>query len=452
MITNDDNSNTVYFIKSIGKDKSFTKEQLYTQNLSRNSLVWSKGMKSWKKLKDIPELSEVANSIPPEKQSFFNVKLIWAFLILGTLGSLGYWGYLNKDKFIKNEQKIVLKPIASDSLYNKYSNSIVLIKHSFLYKIKIGDNFYYFRSYDPITGKLNELKSEEELKDTPNVTWGTGFFIDKSGKILTCKHVLDVMPPIEDQNTILSYLKNETSQKLNEIENQLYGFINRKDELVYKVNTYSTYMSGYDIDNYMEDIRDLEYKIDVLSYQQQFYEAIRDEIHLPKNFVTKTSTQFGFFFNDSHSETLNDYIKSKSIKISDNSDLAIIEPKNIGEITNKKIVPIDLSRISKTDSCKVNINDEVRMIGYNHGISIANTSSGIKSQITQGAISQVPNNDRILYTIPALQGSSGSPIFDKYGRLVSVNFEGFLNTQSFNYGVPPKQIHDFLYNNPKVSK
>lgn len=53
----------------------------------------------------------------------------------------------------------------------------------------------------------------------------------------------------------------------------------------------------------------------------------------------------------------------------------------------------------------------------------------------------------MLYTIPSMPGSSGSPIFDVYGRVIGVNFAGYLETQSFNFGIQPKQIKNFLNNN-----
>ena len=80
---------------------------------------------------------------------------------------------------------------------------------------------------------------------------------------------------------------------------------------------------------------------------------------------------------------------------------------------------------------------------FNHGFSLANTKQGIKSQFTSGTISQESDGERILYTIPTLQGSSGSPIIDKWGNLVAVNFAKISVTQSFSFGVPLKEVIKF---------
>lgn len=53
----------------------------------------------------------------------------------------------------------------------------------------------------------------------------------------------------------------------------------------------------------------------------------------------------------------------------------------------------------------------------------------------------------MLYTIPAMQGSSGSLIFNVYGRVTGINFAGYTGTQSFNFGIQPQQIKKFLKGN-----
>ena len=64
----------------------------------------------------------------------------------------------------------------------------------------------------------------------------------------------------------------------------------------------------------------------------------------------------------------------------------------------------------------------------------------MSNQITQGTISQVPDKDQVLYSIPTLPGSSGSPVWDENGDLIAINYAGMTNTQGFNYGVLSKHL------------
>ena len=83
------------------------------------------------------------------------------------------------------------------------------------------------------------------------------------------------------------------------------------------------------------------------------------------------------------------------------------------------------------------------MHGFNLGPALALTEEGLKAQFTNGTVSQ-QTSDRLMYTIPALRGSSGSPVVNRNGELVAINFAGLDGTQNFNYGVRVKHLKALL--------
>ncbi len=71
------------------------------------------------------------------------------------------------------------------------------------------------------------------------------------------------------------------------------------------------------------------------------------------------------------------------------------------------------------------------------------TDEGLKSQFTSGSVSQ-KQGEKIMYTIPALPGSSGSPVINGKKQLVAINFAGLSGAQNFNYGIRIKYLRDLL--------
>ena len=291
------------------------------------------------------------------------------------------------------------------------------------------------------------LLTYEEAKENPIEGWGTGFFINADGSVLTNRHNVVVQPSKEEKDNIIKATKEVFIA-------YLVDLANKRAELNEELQDYETrlyytdyYSYEYDalsrrIDNIREQIRDYSTTIN------QFSNAIDNFENNVK--VSKTSFQFGIFLNNQIANgNFDNYIRYKSVKISDNEevDLALLKPVNLNEFTDKKISIPDMSKIDSVRITPPKITQKVIMIGYNRGKELALTSSGMKPQITEGNISQNTDNYKMLYTIPSMPGSSGSPIFDVYGRVIGVNFAGYLGTQSFNFGIQPQQIKNFLSNN-----
>ena len=90
-------------------------------------------------------------------------------------------------------------------------------------------------------------------------------------------------------------------------------------------------------------------------------------------------------------------------------------------------------------------NDKLYLTGFNRGPTLAQTKDGIKAQFNMGTVSQRAS-DQIMYSIPALPGSSGSAVVNHKGQLVAINYAGVSTTQSFNYGIRLKYLKSLMKN------
>ncbi|WMI64103.1 trypsin-like peptidase domain-containing protein [Aestuariibaculum sp. YM273] len=336
-------------------------------------------------------------------------------------------------------------PPEPTELYNKFRNSVVLIQNSYYFKTSLDNGFEFFYTIE--NDEPVFFEDEEEARLNAGISFGTGFFISKNGELATNRHV--IYPSKNNElvgeqiNEYLENLRYKVKKAINETQSE-------QSKLVDLWNEYYDYLD-YDKKAKIKD----EYsskKNDVLELEQ----LLENLNFNPINTITELKRVFlGVAFDDTHVTSINDFKECVAIKKSDdeNVDLAIIQLKD--KITPQRITTVfSLEKLHSNEELK--LNDNVYMIGFNHGFSLANTDNGIKSQFTHGTITQDPDMNRILYSIPTLPGSSGSPVIDKWGNLVAINFAKTSDFQGFSFGVPALQLtslyKNLFINENKVSK
>lgn len=329
------------------------------------------------------------------------------------------------------------QPPEPTELYNKYRNSVVLIQNSYYFKTTLDNGFEFFYTMDGDEPVF--YKNEQEAIENAGISYGTGFFISSKGEIATNRHV--VYP-----NKSTTYIADKINDYLNELRREIKKLINDEERETGKLADY--YNEYYD---YLDFEKKSKIREDYASKKNKIVELEKylGEIDFnPNNTSTELKRIFlGVAFDDTHVTSFNDFSECVAIKKSDveDIDLAIIQLKN-------KTTPANVNQYFKVEDIKsktLNLNDEVFMIGFNQGIILANTKNGIKSQFTQGTITQDPDMHRILYSIPTLPGSSGSPIIDKWGNLVAINFAKTSDFQGFSFGIPSIALHN-LYNDKPI--
>lgn len=362
-----------------------------------------------------------------------------------------------------------------EQLYEQTSSGVVLIQNTYYYKITLSNNGFYSTNY--VFSKLQdgELKNIShtisnnfnEVNDTiKSTTFGTGFIISPRGTIVTNSHVIN---PTTNKNLIyqalIRYLKEQIdycNQQLEETRNRLEIF-EREIRDNKKLDS-----QGYAM--MMEGIQSSRKWID--TFTQYRNNRIRD-LSL-SNFDVELCSEIKIAYNGSHITSSNDLIDCFVVKDVPNYDLGIIQIADgsnfwnvckLGEAPKWSYEQMEVgwSNIHNAgtiswftipqDKYIFNLynnethNDEeikLYMIGFNQGPTLALTNNGIKAQITQGYISQNTDNIKIMYSIPALQGASGSPVVNQYGELVAINFAGINGTQGFNYGIRVERLREIV--------
>jgi len=444
--------NKKYFILN-GKQKQgpYTLDNLKEIGIGRNTMVWYAGMEKWMTATELPELKEIVVLIPPKVSS----KRTRMLIILIAIVLVG--GGFVATRIFSNPKVVVMNQpsLSNQQLYNLYAPSVVLIQHRYMYRITVDEKRFFFDdyySYDESTGYLKGLTNDSmQAAEHAQPIQGTGFFTGSSGQILTNRHVARSAPTETEQQMIGHYF-------IRSLEGALAS-INFSDSVKRKKEENDSLLSALLDDSATNAslIADVKEKIteaeeylaedndyDVLKTDAATVESIKNNTML----VEKVTLQLSVF--PEGTSDINEYngIPCVVVATSDdeNVDLALLQT-TIKRLPDTSLKKIDLSRISNIDfdeGLSPQMSERLILIGFNRGSDLAQTTEGIQSQLTDGKVSQNTDAYKLMYTIPTLPGSSGSPVFDEKGRLVSVNFADITQTQSFNYGIQPRQIKNFL--------
>ena len=328
------------------------------------------------------------------------------------------------------------KPPHPTDLYASYSNSVVLIKNSCYFKASLNNGFDFFYIIDDHTKKPIFFSDEKEAIKSAGVSYGTGFFISQKGELATNRHVVY---PDNHEKVVRKEIEFFFTNLRADIKK---GISEKRTEQSELVELWDEYYEYLDLENKSKIKKEFSTKKEALLELKQSLNKLDFN---PEHTVTELKHVFlGVAFDGTYVVSDRDFKKCTVVKKSNAVDLAIVQldrrrtPKNVKRIFTLK---------EQKDLKIPKLNDHVYMIGFNHGISLANTGNGIKSQFTQGKITQEPDHKRVLYSIPTLLGSSGSPIIDKWGNLVAVNYAKISNFQGFSFGVPHEALTQF-YNKP----
>ncbi len=364
------------------------------------------------------------------KRNIFLIAVLASVLVL-SLCSCDYINSIFKKKYTDQE------------LFSNCSSGVVLILNQYYYEVELPNGeTIYFSDYDG-ESLLNLTADEEEIKKNKSMSFGTGFFISQTGEILTNRHV--AAPSIDNsvvKGTVKDLVKAITellSLYQDEISNQ-YDVLQAQKNDCYYVDYWGNWCCN---DSQLSSINAQQEEL-----RSQYQDNMQTITSLKETDFSELSTrcisELGIAYNDTYVTSSADFKPCVLIRESqdEDTDLALIQLKD--KVTPEKCYVFELPE--ETEENKLEINEHVAMISYNAGIQLSNTAVGIQAQLNTGNISQQNDGVKVMYSIPALQGSSGSPVINEYGELVAVNFAGLTGTQSFNFGIVTKRIKKFIGN------
>ena len=346
----------------------------------------------------------------------------------------------------------------SDELYSECSSGVVLVVNQYYHKITLPTGkVWYFSDFDE-DGDLEDwtMDQEEILKNRKLIT-GTGFFISDKGVILTNNHVANPQIAVKDAKNsvrrVFSAMDEILKAAMQELSDQFDELEKSKSDCV----QYNPYLEEYFVNE--EKLNEIKTEQAQLKEQYEEFKQNKEQLKTMdlSDLSVETICDLGIAYNDTYVTKISDLVPCVVVKVSDkeNVDLATLQLKNKQTPDNKYIFTVNETQeesfsdkvknlFSDNDQQELKTGQKLFMIGYNAGFTLSNTQQGIKAQITNGTISQMPDEDKMMYTIPSLPGSSGSPVLNEYGQLVAVNFAGIRETQNFNYGIQLKRVQQFL--------
>lgn len=330
------------------------------------------------------------------------------------------------------------------------ASGVVLVQNRSYYEVVLSNGVSLFFSGFDEKGDLKGIAAEEDSVEA--VTgYGTGFFISETGEMATNAHVVSNMVSDKAVNksvaNILAALKKMIAVVYNEYNRKL-----QQAQMLYDYAYANVYANDYSAVSYEEFERVKQLRDAIHEEMQQYAQIYNglDEIRASDSEI-KYHNKVSIAYNNTFVTGPSDFVSCVVTKTDAEHDLAVIQLKDKKTPTGKYIFQVEdedpLETYSWKDDIETKIKDDKNskffMSSFNLGPQLAFTKEGIKSQFNSGSVSQ-KTGERLMYSIPALPGSSGSPVVNLQGQLVAINYAGLNGTQNFNYGIRVKYLKELM--------
>lgn len=366
-----------------------------------------------------------------------------------------------------NKTKKQLPELNASDLFEKFRKQVVLIKNKSYFKATFsnGTELFFTRVYN--NGYSDITFEEQEAIDNAVEMNGTGFFIGKNGLIATNFHVvsgLQLLPSEVDFQLSVTEalqvskeaLENDityTADRLKRMHPEDSAYLQSLPQ-AFRFRPMAADPGGEGEEEVITDdttITSFHERIDSLMEANKTTEALAAQTFQVEIVTVALSVQLEAAAKDATEYPCHIHALSQHKQV----DLAIIQmdskqtPAGVGPLTDLgKENDEEHYGTTLQENAVLKVTTPLYLIGYNYGKKIAATSDGIKVQLSKGEVTQESDQYRVLYSVPMLPGSSGSPVFNNKGQIVAINYCGFTTKDNFNYGILSTHLKYMLEHEP----
>lgn len=344
---------------------------------------------------------------------------------------------------------------SADEIFEEQKSGVVLVLNKFYYKVEMpGGQQLFFNGIDQNGNILGFTTNEQEAKAKAQMLNGTGFFVGEDGKFVTNRHVVVTDLDSRKLKTQLASIVRASLMQYAMAARQIqakYNMLEAQKAQYMEYDFFGNVVAG--------DETQLRQIIQEQRKLQQTYDEMAQAVRQLQNaslsnIKVSTVSNIGISYDGEKVNGPADFLVKNPcnvLKVSEkeNADLALLQLKS--KKTPKGAFVFKFAGEGnkeyfngKASEEKIKIDQQLYMIGYNAGLMLANTEKGISVQMTSGRVTQTPDGERLTYSIPTVQGSSGSPVIDDKGNVVAVNFAKLMGSDNFNFGIPLERIREFL--------
>ncbi len=343
----------------------------------------------------------------------------------------------------------------ADELFEEQKSGVVLVLNKFYYQIEMpGGQKLYFTGIDKNGNMQGFTTSEASAMQNAQMLNGTGFFVSDDGQFITNRHV--AVTELNSQQ-LMANLANIVRASLMQCAVVARQIMSKYNMLEAQKSQFMEY------DFFGNTISGDEAQLRQIVAEQQRLKMMYEEVAASarqlqganmSNIHVNAVCHIGISYDGERVSSPADFLEKNPCKIlkvseKENADLALLQLESKKTPKNAYVFKFagDGNKAyfnRKSSEGKIKIDQQLYMIGYNAGLMLANTEKGISVQMTSGRVTQTPDGERITYSIPTMQGSSGSPVVDVDGNVVAVNFAKMAGSDNFNFGIPLERIREFL--------